>query len=180
MSRLSKKFKPTTKGTMKVETLKDIIRDIRKPYKDEDNFNLASHLIDYYYTNIYNGDEIPSVSLIYFNALFLELTLWLGVNESRFKQGIDNQNVYNNFFKKEITKARVNTYEERVKLYWNWLGGKENLNNPLLNKQEKDVLRTLFLLCPTIEAENRQRAKESLDIVLTKEELEKQLKRIRK
>lgn len=180
MSRMSRKLRVSEKGISKVERLSDIISDIRKPYGDDDNFDLANHIIDYYYTNYYQGCEFPCVSQIYFSSIYIELTIWLGQNQAYFKQSVEHQKVYKNFFKKKIMESRINTYELRENLYKKWQLGKSSLKDPLLNEQELDVLNTLFLLCPVVNDENKERIEDGLDLELSKEKLETKLKRLNK
>jgi len=115
---------------MDKKSVSNMITDVTKRFKKCSVFDLAIHLIDTYYLNLYNGSEHEKVSLMYFDYVFIELTLWLGQNMERLKQDKKTIKFVDNFFKKEILKGKIKSYPIRLNIYHKWLGGELHKDDP--------------------------------------------------
>lgn len=115
---------------MDKKSVSNMITDVTKRFKNCNVFDLSTYLINYYYTYFYNGSENEKVSLIYFDYVMIELILWLGQNMERLKQDKKNVKKVDNFFKKEILKAKIKSYKTRLNMYHKWLGGEIYKDDP--------------------------------------------------
>jgi hypothetical protein len=115
--------------------------------------NIAYDLLNAYYKNCYNGSENRQITAMYFDSIYFELFIWIGQNFSYLKQEESKLEPLNNFFKKELHKARIRTYEYRRKLYHEWL-----------IKKDDDPLVKSLLMCYT-SIEESSEVKRELDLI---------------
>jgi len=148
-----------------------MITDITKQFDKYDTFDLATHLINYYYHHFYNGSEHDSVSLIYFDYVMIELVIWLGQNASYLKQDKKSIKKLSNFFQKEITQGKIKSHSIRVNIYHKWLGGEKHKND------KSEVLQYMFKLYKNISKRNDVR--KDLGLLESIDDLKKKLKEIK-
>jgi len=156
---------------MEDRTVSNMITDITKQFDRCDTFDLATHLINYYYHYFYQGVEHDSVTLIYFDYVMIELAIWLGQNAQYLKQDKKSIKKLANFFQKEIVKGKIKSHSIRVNIYHRWLGGKRYKND------KSEVLQYMFRLYKNIS--DRNEVRKDLGLLESIDDLKKKLKEIK-
>jgi len=152
------------------KAISNMISDITKQFEDGNIFDLSAHLINYYYHHFYQGSEHDSVTLMYFDYVNIELTIWLGQNSRYLKQDKKSIKKVQNFFQKEILKAKIKSHWTRVHIYHRWLSGdkyKDDLS---------EILQHMFKLYKSLDERNEVR--KDLGLMISIKELENQLKQL--
>ena len=159
---------------MCTENIRQIFTDVTKGLINADMFSIAERIVDCYYKKIYKGSEHDFVSLMYLDKIFIELVFWLGKNANKLKQDVKPEKRLDKFFERNILEAKITTYNRRRNYYHLWVGGAERCNI------KSDFMCYLFSVYTSINSENAQQVKKELGLEFKLEELQQQLKELKK
>jgi len=100
----------------------NLIDAVAKNLKDTSIFSIAERLQTFYCHKCYDFTECEKVLALYLQYFFMDLCFYLGKNKHKLMKGKEQLLKLDNFFKCAILEAKIDTFEYRRKLYFEWVG----------------------------------------------------------
>lgn len=137
-------------------------------------YDSITRLIECYFKYIYSGHELPMViERYYYPRLFWYILFAIGDQATYAQFNEENMRKFDNLMRKTIIESKINSFRDRQRLYFIWIGGENNYQG------YDDILEYIWRIYPKFNNNNQEEVKELLGITSNIQSLNKKLSELK-